>query len=133
VGQQYRDAFSTFVAQCPDHIDRDRWQQAVEDGQRFLMAWGAEAQAFGWTAPQLLGLHPVPEQPAASYSRLGRLDDMGFLWLLRGRPIIALTAAEAVIRCASGASLTCRRRIEPAPAEIANAATTIHDAKGRAA
>jgi hypothetical protein len=43
-------------------------------------------QAFGWTAPELFGLPPVREQPAANYSRLSRVDDIGLIWLLRGRP-----------------------------------------------
>jgi hypothetical protein len=38
--------------------------------------------AFGWTVPELFGLHPVPEQSASNYARLARLDDMGLLWLL---------------------------------------------------
>jgi hypothetical protein len=36
------------------------------------------------------------------------------IWLLRGRPVVALTDTEAVIRARSGANLTCRRRKEPA-------------------
>jgi hypothetical protein len=33
------------------------------------------------------------------------------IWLLRGRPVIALTAAEAVMRCHSGATLRyCRQK-----------------------
>jgi hypothetical protein len=82
---------------------------------------GAEAQAFGWTARELFGLHPVPEQPAANYSRLSRLDDMGLLWLLRGRPVITLTATEAAYRCPSGAILKFCRPIKPT-AEIAKRA-----------
>jgi hypothetical protein len=66
-------------------------------------------------------LHPVPDQPAPNYDRLGRVDDMGLIWLLRGRPIIALTATEAIIRCYSGATLKYRRT-EPTPAEIAKVA-----------
>jgi hypothetical protein len=34
---------------------------------------------------------------------------MGLAWLLRARPIIALTATEASYRCLSGAILTYRR------------------------
>jgi hypothetical protein len=57
-------------------------------------------KAFGWTTHGLL--HPVPEQPAANYSRLSRVDDMGLIWLLRGRPVTVLTSTEAVILCHSG-------------------------------
>jgi hypothetical protein len=97
------------------------WHQAVADATAFTSQWGAQAQTFGWTARELFGLHPVPEQPAANYSRLSRLDTTGLIWLLRGRPVIALTAAEAVMRCQSGATLTYRRQNEPVAkaAEIA--------------
>ena len=139
VGQHYRDAVSTLLAQCPDHVPEERWRQAVEDGRQFLAVWGAQAQAFGWAARELFGLHPVPERPAANYSRLSRLDCTGLIWLLRGRPVIALTAMEAVMRCHSGAGgghalpqrswrrscaarLTYRRRTEQALAGTANGA-----------
>ena len=84
----------------------------------FISEWGAEAQAFGWTARD--GLHPVPERPAPNHSRLARVDNMGLIWLLRGRPVIVLTSTEAIMRCRSGATLTFYRRTEPALAEIAN-------------
>ena len=76
-------------------------------------------KAFGWTTHGLL--HPVPEQPAANYSRLSRVDDMGLIWLLRGRPVTVLTSTEAIIRCHSGATLRYGR-IGPAPAEIVTVA-----------
>jgi hypothetical protein len=76
---------------------------------------GAQAPAFSWTARELFGLHPVSERPAAKYSRLSRVDDMGLVWLLGGRPVIALTATEAILRCQSGATLKFYRRTKPAP------------------
>ena len=98
-----------------------RWQprsaagRLDRNGRRFAAHCGAKAQAFGWTARELFGLHPVPERPAANYSRLSRLDETGLIWLPRGRPVIILTATEAVIRCHSGATLTYRRQNELAP------------------
>jgi hypothetical protein len=83
------------------------------DATTLTSQWGAQAQAFGWTSRDLFGLHPVPEHPAANYSRLSRLDYTGMIWLLRGRPVIALTAAEAVMRCHSSATLTYRRQNKP--------------------
>jgi hypothetical protein len=74
---------------------------------------GAQAKAFYWTERDLLGLHPAPDQPAANYSPLARLDDLGLIWLLRGRPVITLTKTGAIMSCPSGARLTYRRRIEP--------------------
>jgi hypothetical protein len=119
----HQAAFDTLERRCPDYVPNDRWQQAVEDARQFLAAWGARAQSFGWTEHELFGLHPVPERPAANYDRLGRLDDLGLIWLLRGRPVITLTSTEAIIRCPSGANLTYRRRTEPAPATAAPEAT----------
>src|SRR5262249_2614722 len=78
------------------------------DATVLTSAWGIQAQAFGWTASEL------PKQPAANYSRLSRIDEMGLIWLQRGRPVMALTATEAVMRCPSSATLTYRRRNEPA-------------------
>jgi hypothetical protein len=62
------------------------------------------------------GFDMVPEPPAANYSRLACLADLGLIWLLRGRPVIVLPSTEAIIRCPSGATLTYHRRNEPAPA-----------------
>jgi hypothetical protein len=104
-------ALATLRTKCPTFVPEDRWRQAVEDGRQFLAAWGAKAQAFGWTARELFGLHPVPERPAPNYSRLSRLDHTGLIWLLRGRPVTMLTATEAVMRCQSGATLRyCRQK-----------------------
>jgi hypothetical protein len=58
------------------------------DGRRFVAHWD-EQLALGWTERELFGLHP--------------------------RPVIMLTATEAVMRCASGATLTYRRQNEPTP------------------
>ena len=30
-------------SRCPDHIEYDRWQQTVQDADRFLARWGAQA------------------------------------------------------------------------------------------
>jgi hypothetical protein len=113
----YLSALAALRAKCPAYVPEDCWHQAVADAAAFTIKWGAEALAFGWTEHELYGLHPVPEQPAPNYSRLSRLDDMGLLWLLRGRPVVALTATEAAYRCPSGATLTCRREhtLTPGP------------------
>src|ERR1700730_6433280 len=59
---------------CPDHISVVDWQQAIKDGRRFLDRWGEQAEALGWSARDLFGLHEVPHTPHASYHRLARCD-----------------------------------------------------------
>jgi hypothetical protein len=121
-GAPYASALVALCAKCPAYVPEDRWHQAITDATTFATKWGVEAQALGWTVPELFGMHPVPERPPPNYSRLARLDAMGLLWLLRGRPVIVLTSTEAIIRCRSNASLTYRRRAELVPAEIVTAA-----------
>jgi hypothetical protein len=102
----YASALGALRAKCPAHVSEDCWRQAIVDATTFVTGWGAQAQVLGWTARELFGLHPVPEQPSANYARLARLDTTGLIWLLHGRPVTALTATEAAMRCHSGATLT---------------------------
>jgi hypothetical protein len=36
------------------------------------------------------GLYRIPKKPAPNYRRLSRYDETGLIWLLRGRPVVAL-------------------------------------------
>jgi hypothetical protein len=83
----YQAAFGELERECPDLIEAERWQQAVEDGGRFLASWGEQAKALGWTVRELFGLHPVPSKPHPSFERLARYDSTGLVWLLHGRPV----------------------------------------------
>ena len=105
----FSDVLSELDRRCPDFVETDRWRQCVTDAQRFLADWGDQAAALGWTADDLFGLHPVPERPALSYCRLARYDCTGLLWLLQGRPVIALTDTTATIRTPSGGTGTYRK------------------------
>ena len=97
------------------YVPEDRWHQAIADTASFISKWGERALTLGWMEHELFGLHPMPERPAANYSRLSRLDDMGLLWLLKGRAVVGLTATEASYRCPSGATLTYCRENKPSP------------------
>jgi hypothetical protein len=99
---------------CPEHVEHDRWRRAVEDGRRFLATWGERAQAFGWTARDLFGLHTPPEGPHPSYRRLSRYDATGLIWLLEGREVIAVTEDTAAIRGPSGSVTVYRKNRKPA-------------------
>jgi hypothetical protein len=105
----YRYALAGLRSKCPELVEPDRWQQAIHDSTTFLATWGALAHTLGWTTRELFGLHPAPEQPPPSYRRLSRYDSTGLIWLLRGRPVIALTETAATILAPSGANLTYRR------------------------
>ena len=107
-------AFGALERGCPAYIDVADWQQAIEDGHKFLARWGEQAEALGWTTPELFGLDAVPERPAATYRRLSRYDESGLIWLLRGKAVIGLTAGEAVIRVHSGATVSYRKLNKPA-------------------
>jgi hypothetical protein len=98
-------AFAALERQCPASIPVDRWQRAVDDGCRFLGQWAE--QGLGWTADDLFGLHPT--------APLSRYDRMGLVWLLRGKKVVALTAAAATIRTPTGGMLSFYRRAVGAP------------------
>ena len=106
---RFSRTFSALEARCPDLVPADRWQLAVDDGRAFLARWGGQAEALGWTARDLFGLHTPPAKPHPSYNRLSRYDEIGLIWLLCGRPVVALTVATAAIRSSSG-SITIYRR-----------------------
>jgi hypothetical protein len=106
--------FAALENRCPDHVPAERWQLAVEDGRRFLSQWGEQAEALGWTSRDLFGLHTPPATPHPSYSRLSRYDETGLIWLLQGRPVVALTEATAAIQSSTGAIATYRRHNKPA-------------------
>jgi hypothetical protein len=106
--------FEALESRCPDHVPVDRWQEAVEDGRRFLGRWGDQAEALGWTTRDLFGLAPVPDEPHPSYQRLSRYDEIGLIWLLHGRPVLALTERTATIESPTGTVTIYRRHNKPA-------------------
>jgi hypothetical protein len=108
-GKPFGRVFEALEARCPDYIEPGRWQQAVEDGKRFLAQWGDPAAALGWTARDLFGLHTPADHPHPTYSRLSRYDCTGLIWLLRGRPVVALTTGTAAIENPTGAVTLYRR------------------------
>jgi hypothetical protein len=94
----YRGALSALREGPPAHVERGRWHVATSDADRFLETWGEQAAALGWTVTDLFGLAPVPDQPAPFWGRLSRYDQTGLVWLLRGRPVIAITSTTAAIQ-----------------------------------
>ncbi len=74
-------ALEALERRCPDHVEPDRWRQAIDDGHRFLAKWGEQAEALGWTAEDLFGLAEPPKRPSPLYRRLSQLDATGLIWL----------------------------------------------------
>jgi hypothetical protein len=112
--EQLRDVLNVLDARCPNLIQPERWRQAVDDGWRFLAQWGEHAAALGWTARDLFGLAPAPDEPHPRFERLSRYDQTGLVWLLRGRPVMALTESTAAISMSTGSVTICRRYRKPA-------------------
>ena len=81
------------------------WEVLREDALTFLKEWAAQAHALEWDTLSLFSVHA--EAPHA------RLDGMGLVPLLGGRPVIALTEDTVGIRAASGGTLTFRKHKSP--------------------
>ena len=114
-GGGFAHVLNALERRCPDYVEPYRWQQCVEDAQRFLATWGDRALALGWTSTELFGLNRPPAKPHPSYSRLSCYDATGLLWLLQGRRAVALTADLAAIQSPNtGNVLTYRRTRKPA-------------------
>jgi hypothetical protein len=110
----YRQVFAALQLRCPEHIELFDWQRTVEDGRSFLGRWGHEAEASGWTARDLFGLHAVPDNPAPTYRRLSRYDETGLIWLLGGRQVVTLNGVAAAIKNPTGVVTVYRKHNKPA-------------------
>ena len=87
----------------PPVVDSDRWQRLKADAEVFLGKWGAQAARLGWPPTDVFGMNATKP--------FERLDAAGLVWLLNGRPVVALTASEAVIQCSTGSRQTFRRKL----------------------
>ncbi|KQT56115.1 hypothetical protein ASG52_24555 [Methylobacterium sp. Leaf456] len=79
------DLLSPYRAPCPGYRG-DEWSRVYDRARTFLDIYGEQAQALGWTAPRLFGVHPV--------AGVVRVDACGGLVLPVGGPIRAITATE---------------------------------------
>jgi hypothetical protein len=109
----FAGALAAVERECPAGVAPGRWQQCLLDARAFLAQWDEQALALGWTDAALFGL-PEPVGPLHSgHDRLERYDATGLLWLLRGRPVVALTEVTAAIQDATGV-MVYRRFNKPA-------------------
>ena len=90
------------AAHPPADMPPARWLRFIDDAGRFSRDWGAKAEAMGWGPLEIFG--------ADRRAPFGRLDNAGLVWLLNGRPVLALTEETAVIGCPGGVRQTYRRR-----------------------
>jgi hypothetical protein len=81
----------------------ERWLRRGNPRRRFLSRWGDQVEAL---AP--------PSKRHPSYSRLSRYDETGLIWVLQGRPVVALTEAADAIQSSTGAITIYRRHNKPA-------------------
>jgi hypothetical protein len=90
------------LGDCPPAgVDHGRWLLARDDALAFVETWGEQAAALGWKAEDLFRLHPT--------APLARRDVMGLVWLLCGRPVVAMTESTATIKSPTGSLLTYYR------------------------
>jgi hypothetical protein len=113
-GLRYRRTFAHLQLKPPALVDVARWRQCVEDGKHFLAKWSEQAESLGWTSADLFGLHTPPAKPHPSYNRMSRYDQVGLIWLLEGRSVVALTADTAAIENPTGSITVYRRFNKPA-------------------
>ena len=72
----YLDAWARLNHQKPMRVSDADWRRALDDGGRFLDAWGREAAEWGWTAGELFD---VPRE--------GQVG--GLIWFLAGERVAA--------------------------------------------
>jgi hypothetical protein len=89
-------------SRAPHHWPAATWPQFIADAQAFCRDWAERAFLSGWAPWELFGCH--------SRAPGGRIQGMGVVLLLRGGNKAALTTYEVVIRTASGARQTYRRK-----------------------
>ena len=87
---------------CPEGITPARWHRLLDNARDFIEQWGDQAAALGWSTADIFGVNQV--KPFRRY------DAAGLIWLLVGRPVVALTETSATIECPTGQRLTCRRK-----------------------
>ena len=88
----------------PSHPDwpEPEWKTLQRDALVFLREWACQAHSLGWDSLDLFGIHT-----AAPHARL---DGIGLVPLLGGRPVVAITEGSAAISAISGGTLAYHRK-----------------------
>jgi len=99
-----------FTMSCPTAFTPERWQQIVDDGGRFLDAWGRQAAALGWKAADVFGVCPESDAPECRYNGRGLVPS------LMGRKVCDINKDTARIDCGGGITQTFSRKTMAADA-----------------
>jgi hypothetical protein len=93
-------------AQCPADVAIQLWRRAVQDAVAFVLRWEHQAALLGWTYDDVFGATNIRRLPLRS-------SPDGLIWVLDGRPGLALTENAAVSRSSSGRLLLFSRYRQP--------------------
>ena len=83
----YLDGWARLNHQKPEHVSETEWRRALDDGGRFLEAWGSNVAEAGWTPAELFDFNAgliwrLADEHASADSRIGSLG-----WRLAGRSL----------------------------------------------
>ena len=95
---------------CAELVEPERWLQLSAMLKRFWPFGGHKPVRSAGTPRNYSACIPYLSCRPRVSDDCHATTPWDFVWLLHGRPVIALTATEAVIRATSGAMLTYRRR-----------------------
>ena len=45
---EFEHVLAALRAECPAYVNAADWQQAIEDGHRFVTQWGKQAEVLDW-------------------------------------------------------------------------------------
>jgi hypothetical protein len=77
----YLDAWARLNCQKPSGVSETEWRLALDDGGRFLDAWGVEADEAGWTPSELFDVRAA------------------LVWHLKGESVEAVGADHIRLSC----------------------------------
>lgn len=102
VPREWAEGFARLqVGRPPARLSSERWQLVIDDAERFIDRWAAQAAALGWRTLDVFGMHATkPEE---------RLDAAGLIWCIGGADVLAITSYTARLQLRSGVTLSFRR------------------------
>lgn len=101
------------VIEKPKAYPEHAWMSLIDDAERFLKSWAAQAARLRWRSWEVWGVH--------LYAPWNRIGALGLVPSLHGQRIVAMSSENAVIETSTGNRLRYYRRAQDslAPAERA--------------